>query len=95
MQKYQLFFQLMHDNNKELFENFKQVHDAYAIAPEVNKARFNQIGSEVLDVIRDYERRLCGKTESGQYGKFSSGLAQHFWDQIRKLYPKIDFVGIT
>lgn len=94
MQKYQLFFGLMHENNKELFEHFKQVHDAYALAPDVNKARFNQIGSEVLDVIRDYERRLCGKTESGQYGKFSSGLSQRFWDQIRKLYPKIDFVGI-
>lgn len=94
MQKYQQFFQLMQENNKDLFDNFKQVHDAYIIAPEVNKARFNALGSEVLDVIRDWERRLCGKSESGQFGKFSSGLAQKFWDEIRKVYPKIDFVGI-
>ncbi len=80
--------------NRELFDNFKQVHDAFVLAPEPNKARFNQIGSEVLDVIRHYERVLCGKTESGQYGKFSSNLSQKFWDEIRKLYPKIDFVGI-
>lgn len=94
MQKYQQFFQLMHENNKDLFDNFKQVHDAFVLSPEVNKARFNLLGSEILDVIRDWERRLCGKTESGQYGKFSSGLAQKFWDLIRKTYPKIDFVGI-
>ena len=94
MQKYQHFFQLMTEDNKDLFDNFKQVHDAFVLAPDANKARFNQVGSEVLDVVRDYERRLCGKSESGQFGKFSSSLAQRFWDEIRKLYPKIDFVGI-
>lgn len=84
----------MVEENKDLFDNFKHVHDAFALAPEPNKARFNELGSEVLDIIRHYERVLCGKTESGQYGKFSSGLAQKFWDQIRRIYPKIDFVGI-
>ena len=84
----------MLEEKKELFDNFKQVHDAFILAPDANKARFNELGSEVLDVIRHYERVLCGKTESGQYGKFSSALAQKFWDEIRKLYRKIDFVGV-
>jgi len=84
----------MLEENKELFDTFKQVHDAFVLAPDANKDRFNQIGSEVLDIIRHYERVLCGKTESGQYGKFSSNLAQKFWDGIRQVYPKIDFVGI-
>ena len=84
----------MLEENKELFDNFKQVHDAFILAPDANKARFNELGSEVLDVIRHYERVLCGKTESGQYGKFSSALAQKFLDEIRKLYRKIDFVGV-
>lgn len=95
MQKYQLFYELMIEDNKELFDQFKEVHQAFLLAPDANRMRFNQIGSEVLDVIRDYERRLCGKTESGKYGKFSSGLSQKFWDQIRKVYSKIDYVGIT
>ena len=94
MQKYQTIFNLMLEENRELFDNFKQVHDAFVLAPDTNKERFNQIGSEILDIIRHYERRLCGKSESGQYGKFSSNLSQRFWDEIRKLYPKIDFVGI-
>ncbi len=84
----------MIDENKELFDNFTLVHEAFILNSEANKARFNQVGSEVLDVIRQYERVLCGKTESGQYGKFSSNLSQKFWDEIRKVYRKIDFVGI-
>ena len=94
MQKYQKVFQLMMEQNKELFENFQSIYDAFVINPEVNKARFNELGSEVLDVIRHYEQVLCGKTENGGFGKFSSNLSQKFWDEVRKAYPKIDFVGI-
>lgn len=94
MQKYQQMFIRMTEENRELFDTFKSVHDAFVLAPDANKERFNAIGGEVLDVIREYERILCGKTESGQYGKFSSNLSQKFWDEIRKVYRKIDFVGI-
>jgi len=95
MQKYQAVFAQMIGEHTELFDYFTRVHDAFVVHPDANRARFNQIGSEVLDVIRVYERILCGKTESGQYGKFSGGLSQKFWSEIRKDYPKIDFVGIT
>lgn len=84
----------MIEENKELFDDFTQVHEAFILNPDANKTRFNQMGAEVLDIIREYERVLCGKTESGQYGKFSTGLSQKFWDEIRKVYRKIDFVGI-
>lgn len=94
MQKYQTVFARMLEENKELFDNFTAVHEAYVVNPEMNKARFNEIGRDVMDVIRDYERILCGKTESGQYGKFSSNLSQKFWDEVRRVYPKINFVGV-
>ena len=94
MQKYQTVFARMIEENKELFDNFTQVHEAYILNPDANRARFNTLGREVMDVIRNYERILCGKTESGQYGKFSSNLSQRFWDEIRKVYRKIDFVGV-
>lgn len=94
MQKYQTIFARMLDENKELFDNFTAVHEAYILNPEMNKARFNEVGAEVMDVAREYERILCGKTESGQYGKFSSNLSQKFWDEVRKMYRKIDFVGV-
>ncbi len=84
----------MTEQNKDLFTNFRAVHDAFVINPEANKARFNELGSEVLDTIRHYENILCGKTENGGMGKFSSNLSQKFWDEVRKDFPKIDFVGI-
>ncbi len=85
----------MLEEHKDLFDTFSQIHAAYLPNPDANKAKFNEIGREVVDVIREYERILCGKTESGQYGKFSSNLSQKFWDEVRRLYRKIDFVGVT
>lgn len=95
MTQYQKYFQLMLEENKELFDNFKGVHDAYVLNPQLNQAKFNDIGREVVDVIREYERKLCGNMNSGSYGAFSSNLSQKFWDEIRKVFRKIDFVGAT
>lgn len=93
MRQYQKFFAQMLEENKELFDNFTAIHEAYGISPQVNQAKFNQIGSEVLDVIREYERKLCGNMNAGRYGAFSQNLSQKFWDEIRRVYKKIDFVG--
>jgi hypothetical protein len=93
MTQYQKFFQLMLDENKELFEQFQSIHEAYVLNPQLNQEKFNSIGRDVLDVIREYERKLCGNMNSGKYGAFSSNLSQKFWDHIRKVYRKIDFIG--
>ncbi len=93
MTQYQKFYRMMIEENKELFENFTNIHEAYVLNPQMNQAKFNQIGSEVLDVIREYERKLCGNMNSGVYGAFSQNLSQKFWDEIRKVFRKIDFIG--
>lgn len=84
----------MLSQNETLFGKFLFVHNNFKAEPDKWKTQFNEIGSQIVDVIRDYERRLCGKTESGQYGKFSGNLSQKFWNEVRKVFPKIDFVGI-
>jgi hypothetical protein len=95
MTQYQKFVQLMLTENKEIFDNFKGVHDAYVLNPSLNQDRFNAIGKEIVDIIREYERKLCGNMNSGAYGAFSQNLSQKFWDEIRKIFKKIDFVGAT
>ena len=95
MRQYQKYFQQMVEENKELFDTFRGIHDAYVLNPELNQAKFNDIGREVVDVIREYERKLCGNMNSGAYGAFSQNLSQKFWDEIRKVYRKIDFVGAS
>ena len=71
----------------------EKVHDAYVLDPRKNQDEFNRLGKNVVEEIREWERILCGHSERGRFGKFSSGLADKFWDEIRKHYPKIDFVG--
>jgi hypothetical protein len=94
MKQYQVIYQLMIDQNHDLFKRFFEIHEQYVLSPKANQDAFNTIGRDVQDVVHDYERRLCGKTESGQYSKFSANLSDKFWGLLRKDYPKIDFIGI-
>ncbi len=93
MTKHQQYFQDMLETHQKLFDEFKKIHDEYALDPKKWQKEFNEMGQDVLTIIRKYENMLCGKSESGKYGKFSSKLSDKFWEQIRAYFPKIDFVG--
>lgn len=84
----------MMEKNEWLFGEFKKVHDGYMLNPQKYEEQFNKLGKEVVDEIREWERRLCGFSEKGQYGVFSSKLAEKFWNEVRAYFPKIDFVGV-
>ncbi len=84
----------MIESNKDLFSAFAVIHDKFVVDPNTNKADFNSLGEKILVVISKYEQILCGKTENGGLGKFSSNLSQKFWDEIKKRYKKILFIGI-
>lgn len=94
MTKHDQYFKDMMEFNKEILDEFKDIHDKYLLNPEKFKSEFNEKGQDVLNIIRKYENMLCGKTESGKYGKFSSNLSDKFWGLIRNKFPKIDFVGV-
>lgn len=94
MRLYQQIFQEMLEAHKDLFTRFKDVHDRYVQSPVRNQVEFNQVGTEVMDIIRKYENRLCGTTERGGYSKYSHNLSEKFWSGVRVLFPKIDFVGV-
>lgn len=94
MTKYQEYFQKMMDDRFQQFQRFRQVHDNYQKDPEKWKNQFNKEGALILDIIREWEGRLCAHSEKGQYGKFSANLADKFWGEVRKAFPKIDFVGV-
>jgi hypothetical protein len=94
MREYQKAFQTMIAQNKELFDRFQAIHDAFVLNPHANKAKFNDVGKEVTDVIREYERRLCAQMGKSMYSKFSQNLSEKFWREVRAAFPKIDFVGV-
>ena len=48
----------------------------------------------MLEVIQEWENKLCMQSEKGGYAHFTSGLAEKFKNVIRKDYPEIDNVGL-
>lgn len=94
MREYQKIVAKMVDEHKELFENFMDIHNEYAMNPHQGQKLFNQYGGEVVEIIRDYERKLCANMATGKYGQFSAKLSEKFWVEVRKIFPKIDFVGV-
>ncbi|MBI3379655.1 hypothetical protein HY029_02795 [Candidatus Gottesmanbacteria bacterium] len=94
MSKYEEYYQKMIDQNLDLFGEFQEIHDNYALNPTINQMKYNEIGAKVVEVIRDWEKKLCKESEGGQYGVYSVKLADKFWGLVRKDYPKIDFVGV-
>ncbi len=84
--------QLMQEHVAE-FSAFAKAHDAYQKQGAKHQAVFNEIGSPVVEFLREGERRLCGKTERGTYSAYSSTLAEKYWKEVKAFFPLIDFVG--
>jgi len=94
MTKYQqLIAELYRDHAAEM-EAFQAIHDDYMGNQKKYQAKFNTIGSNVMEILHFYERQLCGKSERSGMGVYSSKLAEKFWMEIKKKLPMIDFVGV-
>lgn len=92
--KYKEFFQSMLEENKELFENFKDIHDHYTLEPGKYQKKFNSYGSEILEIVQDWENRLCSKAEGSGYGKYTLNLSEKFRAEVKKYLPKINYIGL-
>ncbi len=92
--KYQDYFDQMIEENSELFEKFEAIHEQYKLNKQVNQDKFNDIGKEVREVIREWERKLCGAMERTRYSKYSQKVSEKFWKLIRDKFDQIDMVGV-
>jgi hypothetical protein len=93
MTKTDQYYLLMLEQNKKMFEVFREVHDEYALDPKKYQELFNEIGHDVQDVVRRYENMLCAGSENGGYGKFSTKLSEKFQALILKNFPKYNSIG--
>lgn len=84
----------MVEEHNELFKQFKTIHDTYRQDRKLFQKEFNEIGKQVMEIIREYEDRLCSGMERGMFGKYSDKVAEKFWDRIKKDYPLIELVGV-
>lgn len=93
MSKHQQYYQAMIDQNLSLFSQFQDIHDKYVLDSKKWQTEYNEVGSRVVEIVREWERKLCSESEKGKFGKFSNNLADKFWELVRQDYPRIDFVG--
>ena len=94
MTRYKEYLLKMINENKEIFDKFKILHDDYSLNPDKMQNAFNNEGEKILEIIRDYENRLCANQERGMYNKFSANLAEKFQKEVKKVYPLIDHIGL-
>lgn len=93
--KSQQTYDLLKQNQAQLYQDFARVHADFAAHPEKNRARFNQIGRDFVGIVRSYERRLCGGMERTNNSVYSTGVSEKYWALVRQDFPLIDQVGVV
>lgn len=94
MVKYKEYFNKMLEENKDAFDEFTKVHFEYSIDNDKMQDKFNKEGEKIMEIIRDYEDRLCKNTERGAYNHYSVGLAEKFQALVKDHFPLIDHIGL-
>lgn len=94
MTKYREYFERMITNEKETFDSFTKLHMQYSLDQDGMQEEFNSKGAKVVAVIREWENKLCSTSDKAGYGGYTSNLSEKFWQEVRKVYPLIDHVGI-
>lgn len=94
MTKYKKYFQEMMDQNQEVFAAFQPIHDGYKADRKKWSKLFHEKGGEVVEIVRDWERRLCSGMERGNNAVYSSKLAEKFWAEVKGKFSHIELVGV-
>jgi len=94
MTKYKQYFKEMWEENSEIVAGFQDIHDKYQVDRKTWSQRFHQEGQVVIEIIRDYERRLCSGMEKGKNSVYSARLAEKFWAEVKLHLPLIERVGV-
>ncbi len=95
MVKYREAVAEMINRNKELFSEFDPIYKCFAADQKSGKAEFDEVGRKIVRVIEETENRLCARMEGSGRGNYSTNLAEKFRQEVRKIFPLIDLVGVT
>lgn len=93
--KSQKTYELLQKNQAQAYAEFTRIHEAFAQDAEANRAEFNRIGRDFVNLVRAYERRLCGGMERTNNAAYSTGVSETYWKLVRQDFPLIDQVGVV
>ncbi len=94
MTKYQEYVEKMLESNQGAFEKFRKIHDLYSTNEDQYQEEFNKEGEKIMLIVKEWEGKLCNQSEKGGYGVFTGNLAEKFHEEIKKVFPLIDHIGI-
>lgn len=94
MTKYQQYYQQMSEENATVFDAFQPIHDHYLQDRKRWSKQFHEEGAKVVEIIREWERRLCSGMERGNNAVYSMKLSEKFWGEVKKRFPHIERVGV-
>jgi hypothetical protein len=92
--KYRQYVQEMWDQNQILFDAFQPIHDGYKVDRKKFSQDFHDKGKPVVEIMREWEQRLCASMERGKHAQYSAKVAEKFWAEIKKHFSHIELVGV-
>ncbi len=93
--KYMQIFNEMVTKYEKEFDSFQVIHNNYMKDPKKYQEEFNKEGAKIMDIVREYEDRLCGHMENTANATYSANLSEKFRGEIKKYLPKLDMIGVT
>jgi len=93
--KYLEIFNEMVSKYEKEFDAFQELHDKYETNPAKWQKEFNEEGAKIMEIVRDYENRLCGHMENTNNATYSANLAEKFRSEIKRYLPKLDMIGVV
>jgi hypothetical protein len=94
MTKYKQYYRDMIDQHQAEFDAFQPIHDGYKQDRKKWSKQFHTEGQNIIEIIREWEQRLCSGMERGQNAVYSSKVAEKFWEEIKKRFSHIELVGV-
>ena len=84
--KYQEYFNLMIKNNKEAFLAFNKLYSKYTKDQDSLQDVYNVEGKKIMEIIHEWENKLCARTEKAGFGNYSTNLSEKF--RIEQFFRK-------
>src|SRR3989344_4998605 len=92
--KYKEYYDRMIQVNQSVFDVFNKLYNEYIKDQDRLQERYNSEGKKVLEIIREWENKLCSQTEKAGFGNYATNLSEKFMSEVRKTYPLIDYIGV-
>lgn len=94
MTKYKEFFEKMLGENKQAFDEFRQIHADYGMDEDKYQDEFNKKGAEILKIVIEWENKLCAHSEKAGYANYTGGLSEKFRQELKLAFPLVEHIGI-